>query len=75
MPLTSISNDDIAPKLRSYSHDELSDITADNVADYVVNREAIGHHVRLRQVSLQELPDPVRKDPLAWSHMLAQGVS
>lgn len=68
-------NDDIAHKLRSYSHDELSNLTADDVAGYIEHREAIGHHVPLRQVSLQELPDPVRKDPLAWSHMLAQGVS
>lgn len=66
---------DIAHKLRSYSHDELSDITADNVAGYIEHREAIGHHVRLRQVSLQEMPDPVRKDPQAWAHMLAQGVA
>lgn len=69
------SNDDIAHKLRSYSHDELANITADNVAGYIEHREAIGHHVPLRQVSLQELPDPVRKDPQAWAHMLAQGVA
>lgn len=69
------SNRDIAHKLRSYSHDELSNITADDVTGYIEHREAIGHHVPLRQVSLQELPDPVRKDPLAWSHMLAQGVA
>lgn len=66
------SNADIAHKLRSYSHDELSNITADDVAGYIEHREAIGHHVPLRQVSLQELPDPVRKDPQAWRHMLAQ---
>jgi len=65
---------DIAAKLKAYSHTEYGVLDSDDIEQCYRNRRAVAHAVHLDQVSLAELPAPVRQDPARWAHMLAQPV-
>jgi beta-1,4-mannosyl-glycoprotein beta-1,4-N-acetylglucosaminyltransferase len=63
----------VADKLSSYSHTELSHITADDVRDYTARRRDIADRCDLERVPLSVLPACVEADPERWAHMLSEG--